>query len=168
MRPSPGPNGVARALALIETATPSASATAAGRQAHIDALKRREIRERPRVDAAVDEIAETAFRRQAESERGQPGVDVRARRHRVADAGDRHHEGGAFQLLTVNVAVARRVADSLTPCQVIVNEVFPFTKTLVCADPGMAEARMSENTETVIRSSFINIPIRVLTTSTFN
>ncbi len=29
------------------------------------------------------------------------------------------------QLLTVNVAVAKRVAPSFTPCQVTVNDVFP-------------------------------------------
>ncbi len=63
------------------------------------------------------------------------------------------------KLLTVNVAVARRVAPSFTPCQVTVNVVFPLTKTLVCAELGATEARISENTETVIRRLFINIPM---------
>ena len=62
------------------------------------------------------------------------------------------------KLLTVNLAVARRVASSFTPCQVTVNDVFPFTKTLVCAEPGTAEARISENTATVIRRIFMSIP----------
>ena len=66
------------------------------------------------------------------------------------------------KLLTVNVALAKRVASGasgLTPCQVTVNDWFPFTKTLTCAEPGTTEARTSENTESVIRRVFINIPM---------
>jgi hypothetical protein len=63
------------------------------------------------------------------------------------------------KLLTVNLAVAKRVALSLTPCQVTVNDVFPFTKTVVCAEPGTAEARTSENTAIAIRRTFMNIPM---------
>ena len=66
------------------------------------------------------------------------------------------------KLLTVNLAVARRVAPGFTPCQVTVNDVFPLTKTWVCAEPGMAETRISENTTTVIRRVFMNIPMRLL------
>ena len=66
------------------------------------------------------------------------------------------------KLLTVNVALAKRVASGasgLTPCQITVNDWFPFTKTLTCAEPGTTEARTSENTESVIRRVFINIPM---------
>src|SRR4249919_3601953 len=63
------------------------------------------------------------------------------------------------QLLTVNVAVAKRVAPGFTPCQVTVNDVFPFMKMLVCAEPGAAEARINENTETGICRIFMNIRI---------
>jgi len=66
------------------------------------------------------------------------------------------------QLLTVNVAVARSVAPGFSPCQVTVNDVFPFTKTLVCAEPGRAEATMSENTETGICRIFRNIRMGLL------
>ena len=83
---------IARFLTLIETSSPSAGAAATARQTHIDALKRREIRERPLVDASRDLIAECALRRQAESERRKPCVNVGACRHRVPDVGDRHHE----------------------------------------------------------------------------
>ena len=61
--------------------------------------------------------------------------------------------------LTVNVAVAKRVAPSFTPCQVTVNVVFPLTKTVACAALGATEARISANTETVIRRLFTNIPM---------
>src|SRR3954453_7776643 len=61
------------------------------------------------------------------------------------------------QLLTVNVAVARRVAPGFTPCHVTVNEVFPFTNTLTCAEPGAAAARSIEHTRTVSRRVLISI-----------
>ena len=84
--------GIVRALTLIETSSRSAGAAATARQTHIDALKRREIRERPLVDSSTDRTAEVALRHQAESERRKPCVDVGACRHRVRDVGDRHHE----------------------------------------------------------------------------
>ena len=67
-----------------------------------------------------------------------------------------------FHPLTVNVAVASRLVPDLSPSQVTVNVVFPFTKTLTSAKPGTAEARISENTKTVTRRTFVNIPMRLL------
>jgi hypothetical protein len=67
------------------------------------------------------------------------------------------------KLLTVNLAVAKRVAPPPTlPDQVTVNEVFPLTKTVVCAAPGTAEATIKENTKTGIRSIFMNIRMFLL------
>src|SRR3954452_11377885 len=68
------------------------------------------------------------------------------------------------QLLTVNLACARRGAPPPTlPDHVTVNDVFPFTNTLVCAEPGTDETRISESTATGIHRSFIDIRIRLLT-----
>src|SRR6187455_3353262 len=51
------------------------------------------------------------------------------------------------QLLTVNVAWARRVAPPPTlPDQVTVNVVFPLTNTVACAELGATEARSRANT----------------------
>src|SRR6188472_3034614 len=63
------------------------------------------------------------------------------------------------QSLTVNVALASRVAPSFTPDQVTVKVVFPVTRTLVCAALGATEARISANTETVFNRVFTNIPM---------
>src|SRR6476620_5537288 len=71
---------IAGTLTLIETSIPSAGASAAARQTHVD-FKRRKIRERPLVGASIDQIAELDLRdvrRQAESERREPCVDVGA------------------------------------------------------------------------------------------
>jgi hypothetical protein len=67
------------------------------------------------------------------------------------------------QLLTVNVALAKRVrpcGPGSGPTQVTVNDVFPVTgtKTVVCAEPGTAEAKISENTETGNRRIFNKHP----------
>src|SRR5688572_25808524 len=66
------------------------------------------------------------------------------------------------QLLTVNVAVARRVASAFTPCQVTVNDVFPGRKTCACAEAGTAETMSSDTTETATRRIVVNVRMRLL------